>query len=97
MAKPKPQPWLTLEQFNMVRRLRSSLTCQLKPLMTTNELADVLRCSRQTVDRMCADGTLPFLAVGTRRRFIFEEVREALANRPRRHLGPTSRITGPLH
>ena len=51
-------------------------------LLTTQEVADRLKVGHRTIDRMCADGRLPFLRVAGRgaghRRFVWAEVIQAL-------------------
>jgi len=48
------------------------------PLLTVEELADYLSCSRRTVERLVERGLLRPVLVGTRRRFRVEDVERYL-------------------
>lgn len=50
----------------------------LKPLLTSREVADVLRVDIRTVERMVAAGAIPSLLVGGSRRFDQDAIRRWL-------------------
>ena len=54
------------------------MTTQFEPLLTINEVADVLGISRSQVYLMLRRGELPYTRVGERIRFVPAELREYL-------------------
>jgi len=87
MPETDSNPWLTVEDLEKALRLHCAHATKPLRLLTTDELARTLSCSRCQINRMCDDGIIPFITIGKRRRYTFAEVREALINR-QRHLGP---------
>lgn len=54
----------------------------LPPVMTTEEVAAVLRCSEATVERYVHSHELPAIQIGRERRFRAEDVLDFVAARP---------------
>ena len=54
----------------------------LPPVMTTTEVAAVLRCEEKTVERYVHEHELDAIQIGRERRFRAEDVLEFIATRP---------------
>ncbi|UCC30003.1 MAG: helix-turn-helix domain-containing protein [Phycisphaerales bacterium] len=54
----------------------------LPPIMTTSEVAELLRCSADTVERYVHGHELTAIQIGRERRFRAEDVLEFVALRP---------------
>ncbi len=54
----------------------------LPPVMTTDEVAQMLRCSQATVERYVFNHQLAAIRIGRERRFRAEDVLEFIATRP---------------
>lgn len=52
------------------------------PVMTTEEVAGLLRCSEATVERYVHSHELPAIQIGRERRFRAEDVLDFVASRP---------------
>ena len=57
-------------------------TKPLPPVMTTEEVAEILRCPIKTVDRYVHEHKLDAIQIGKQRRFRAEDVLEFIATRP---------------
>ena len=65
------------------------------PVLTTEEVAQVLRCKPETVERYVHSHQLAAIQIGRERRFRGEDVLEFIATRPttqRTHSGPRGRV-----
>jgi excisionase family DNA binding protein len=58
------------------------------PLLTKQQLAAALGVSTATIDRLCREGTIPFVPVGDSRRFDLASVRQALEARAATNVTP---------
>lgn len=54
----------------------------LPPILTTDEVASVLRCSSRTVERYVHDHKLVAIQIGRERRFRADDVLDFIAARP---------------
>ena len=72
----------------------TSLPIQLlPPVMTTEEVAQMLRCSQATVERYVFNHELAAIQIGRERRFRAEDVLEFVATRPTTHRLANGRAT----
>ena len=67
------------------------------PLMSVNEVADVLGFHRHSIYRWCYDGTIPSVKVGNRRRIRWSDVKRMAIPTDPQHQQSTIRRDGIGH